>query len=112
MEHGLEIGSLPPHLQICHVCDNPPCVRPDHLWLGTQKDNVQDALQKRRLDITSMHFAGELHHAAKLTEVAVQEIRTRYASGDVTQRELAREFGVDRRHVSKIVHFKKWAHVS
>lgn len=83
---------------VCHACDNPPCCNPAHLFLGTTRDNAADMVQKGRV---SRRFGIE-NATAKLTDDQVAEVRRRYAEGGVTQRDLAREFGVDQSLVSLI----------
>lgn len=75
-------GPIPTGLLVCHTCDNPPCVNVAHLFLGTDADNVRDMAIKGRV------------RGAKLKPEAVASIRERYAAGGVSQRTLAREFGV------------------
>lgn len=65
----LHKGEIPAGLWVLHQCDNPPCVNPDHLFLGTHRDNEDDKMRKGR----QMH--GEGHYAAKLTLTLVDEIR-------------------------------------
>lgn len=65
----LHFGPIPKGMLVCHSCDNPGCVRPDHLFLGTKKDNAQDAKRKGRKP------KGENHPSAKLTNEQVEEIR-------------------------------------
>ncbi len=103
----------PGELCVLHRCDNPPCVRPGHLFLGTRGDNVRDAASKGRLwaqarpqDIPR----GEDHAQAKLTEEIVRTIRERVANGG-SQRAMAREFGVDRVAIRNVVLRKTWRHV-
>jgi len=95
----LTYGPIPDGLLICHRCNNPPCVRPDHLYLGTHSDNVQDAVRNR----THSSPRGEQHPKAKLTRVGAREIRNLYSSrvgicqnATVSQRKLAAQFGVSR----------------
>lgn len=87
--------------QVCHSCDNPRCINPDHLWLGTHNDNIQDAVKKGR-----MHL-GEKHGMAKLTENDVREIRNSPLSGV----ELAKKFKVGNMTISNVRRFKVWKHV-
>ena len=87
---------------VMHLCDNPPCFRYSHLALGSTADNVRDSRQKGR------GLEGERHHQAKLTEVQVAEIRTRYAAGGITQRTLAAEYGVRQGAISFIVRGQTW----
>jgi carbonic anhydrase/acetyltransferase-like protein (isoleucine patch superfamily) len=85
-------------LLVCHTCDNPPCCNPAHLFLGTHRDNAADMVNKGRV---SRRFGLE-NANMKLSDEEVEEVRVRYANGDVTQRELAEEFGCDQSLVSLI----------
>jgi hypothetical protein len=98
-------GGLPDDLKVCHRCDNPSCVRPDHLFLGTQPDNVADMMQKGRV------AKGERGGQAKLMEVEVLSIK-RLASKGITHLAIAERHGVSRALVSMIVSGKRWGHVS
>jgi hypothetical protein len=98
-------GPIPDGLCVCHHCDNPSCVRPSHLFLGTQADNNRDAMRKGRTQ------RGHTHHNAKLNPEAVREIRRRYNEGGVFQRELGAEFGVTQTVIGTILRGEAWAHV-
>ena len=87
---------VPPRHHACHTCDNPSCVNPKHLFVGTPMDNAQDKVAKNR------HTYGEIHPNAKLTNEDVIKLRKLAAEG-VWQSDLARMFGVDESHVSNIV---------
>lgn len=93
-------GPIPEGLFVCHRCDNPPCVNPAHLFLGTQADNMHDMLGKRR------HSHGE-KHATKLTANDVRRIRELCAQG-ATQINVAKMFGVSRSMVGFIANRKRW----
>jgi hypothetical protein len=90
-------------LLVCHHCDNPPCINPAHLFLGTHADNVADMDRKGRR--RHMNGFGEQAHHVKLTDAQVAEIRRRYATGSETQAELADAFGVGQSQIWRIVHF-------
>lgn len=105
--YELFVGPIPPGLDVLHACDTPPCVRPDHLFLGTQLDNVRDMFAKGR----NRTIASELHHSAKLTVEHVREIRRLHASG-IARRELARRFAVRPSSIWKILRGKSWRGVS
>jgi len=97
------------NLQACHRCDNPACVRPEHLFEGTNKDNMDDKAEKgRTLGFAAMK--GEQHTQAKLTEVDVSQIKRRLASGD-KQKEIARDYGIDATVISRIKTRKIWKDV-
>jgi hypothetical protein len=98
-------GPIPAGLHVLHRCDNPPCVRLDHLSLGTQADNMRDTVTRGR------HVQGDRVGTAKLTEANVLEIRRRYAAGGVTQKSLAAEFGVKPPAIQAIINRRKWRHL-
>lgn len=100
----LTYGPIPDGLQVCHHCDNPPCVRPDHLFLGTPADNKDDLISK------GLQAVGEDVPSAKLTDDQVREIRARHAAGQ-SQPVIAKAFGISRSNVSCIVRRKTWSHV-
>ena len=87
--YELFISPIPKGVHVLHHCDTPPCVNPDHLWLGTNADNIRDRDQKGR----AAKQAGEQNGKARLTDKDARAIRSRYAAGE-TQRPLAREYGV------------------
>lgn len=95
-------GEIPEGLHVLHACDNPPCVRPDHLFLGTNQDNMNDRDQKHR------QASGELVGTSKLKAKSVAEIRALYQTGDFTQKQLGEQFGVTDAQVSLIVNNKSW----
>ena len=90
---------------VLHKCDNPKCVNPSHLKLGTPKDNTLDMLDKGR------HWArcGTQQHESKINNEDVREIRRNKYS--MTQAELGRKYGITQSTVSVIVNHKGWAHV-
>jgi hypothetical protein len=91
---------------VLHRCDNPACVRPSHLFLGTHADNMRDMASKKRFRIPRLH--GEAIGSARLKVADVESIRQRYATGAVSQRELAEAFGVSQSAVSLILAGKTW----
>ncbi len=96
-------GVIPPNMQVCHTCDNPKCVNPQHLWLGTQNDNMQDKKQKHRQN----HPRGELNSSAVLTEIDVHFIR----AAREPARSLAVRYGVDRGTIYDIRCRRTWRHI-
>ena len=106
----LHYGPIPNgHLVRHFVCDNPPCVRPDHLRLGTQRDNIRDMIGKRRG--VQPDNSGVRHGNAKLTDASVRAIRTEYSAGDISQTELGKRYGVSQFAISRVVIGKGWTHV-
>lgn len=97
---------VPAGMLVCHHCDNRPCVRPSHLFLGTHQDNTLDAVAKGRWPPRGQG-AGEAHTNARLTWPQVREIRRRVAAGD-SQVSLAGAFGISREQVSKICRNLRW----
>jgi hypothetical protein len=107
----IHFGPIPEGQQVCHQCDNPPCVKPDHLFLGTQAENLADASKKKRLVGNRGAFKGESNLQAKLTEDSVRDIRRRYALGGITQGALALEFGVSEGLIGFVITRRAWKHV-
>lgn len=99
-------GPIPDGMDLCHHCDNPPCVNPDHLFLGTQADNNADRDRKGR----HKALCGSSNGQAKLTERKVMEIRLWYAA-KVRQADLARVHGVNQTLIQRIVTGRVWRHV-
>ena len=97
-------GEIPSGLLIMHLCDIPACVNPEHLALGTSKDNSQDRDLKGRRAST----VGALNGAAKLTATDVAFIRAESASKAQTQKQLAERFNVSSSLVSLIAKRKIW----
>lgn len=117
----ITFGSIPEGMLVCHRCDTPRCVNPDHLFIGSVADNREDCCSKNRQAQLLSHgrythpertARGERVSTAILTEDGVREIRRRYAVGGISQAALGREFGVDQRTVSLIVLRKGWGHVT
>lgn len=97
-------GEIPEGMVVRHSCDNPCCVNPEHLLLGTQRDNVADCVQRGR----RAPQGGDLNHSKKLSSAIVQEIRRRYAGGGVSQQTLGHEYGVSQSCISLIVRRTTW----
>lgn len=102
----LATGAWPGPALVCHRCDTPGCVRPDHLFRGSAAANAADMVAKGR----SAHLRGEAHGGARLTATTVQEIR-RLAALGTEQGTIARQFGTTRSNVSAIARGKSWRHL-
>ena len=96
------IGPIPEGHVVRHKCDNPPCINPEHLLTGTHADNSNDMVARGR----TLH--SERHPAARLTKAEVSEIRSGYATGLVTQAQLAELYGVGQAQISRIILNTKW----
>lgn len=122
----LHFGAIPDGKFVCHRCDNPPCVRPDHLFIGDAKDNRDDMIAKGRLRAARGDSNGSRKHPerlargaanqkTKLTEEQVREIRRAYDPntnrGPGTLLQLGKRFGVNRTTISEIVKRTTWSHV-
>ena len=94
-------GELADGLDVMHSCDNPACVNPDHLSLGTRLENMRDAVRKGRA------ARGERHGRHKLTEEMARDV----LAADGMQRDIAKRFGVSQTTVSQIKSGSVWAHL-
>lgn len=104
---GLIVTNRRTALCVLHKCDNPLCVNPKHLFLGTQNDNMQDKVNKHR------QAKGEIQHLAKLTAETVTEIRRRYKPGCRIngQCAMAREFKVSQSTIREVIMKYTWRHL-
>lgn len=120
-------GEIPDDILVCHTCDNKKCINPDHLYLGTHKDNAQDALKKGLLKSTSgskwsestrekmksrpgPDKKGDKHHLRKLTSKNIYEIRTMLDEG-IKQAEIAKIYDVNPSCISNVKRKKSWCHI-
>ena len=97
------IGPIPKGLGVLHTCDTPACVRPSHLFLGTDADNSADKVRKGRQPRGEANGGG-----GKLTRRQVDEMRRLYGMGGYTHKQLARQFGVNRSLVGMIMRGEIW----
>lgn len=106
----LHNGPIPNGLLVCHHCDNPPCVRPDHLFLGTAVDNNRDMNEKGRHGSTKgiSTNRGANNPNASLDETLVRFIRRRYYSEGQSQKRIARELGCTAGTVQSVIEGKTW----
>jgi hypothetical protein len=103
--YQLANGDIPKGLVVRHLCHNSLCVRPSHLAIGTQAQNVQDTVAAGLLR------RGEQCPNARLTEEAVLDMRRRHAAGEAGYRKLAQEYGVARNTVSGVIKRRRWQHL-
>ena len=104
----LHKGPIPDGMMVCHKCDNPSCVNPDHLFLGTAQDNMDDKIKKGRHKGAK---TGILNHLAKLVDWQVSEIRAHIQDGKLKQHEIASLYGVSQTTINNIKTGKRWGHV-
>lgn len=105
-------GAIPDGMCVLHHCDNPSCVNPDHLFIGTKKDNAQDRLSKGRPGSPgpAIPLMGELHQNTNLTNKDVMEIRRLCQT--MTQRAIAKIYNITFQSVNLIVNRKRWSHLA
>ena len=101
LSYSLKKGDIPLNLNVCHSCDNPRCINPDHLFTGTQSDNMKDCYEKGRSKICPVSFKGEKNTASKLKDKDISEIRKRLIKGE-KQSSIARHFNVSQAQISNI----------
>jgi hypothetical protein len=107
LSYIFENGDIPEGMCICHHCDNPGCVNPKHLFIGTVRDNVLDMISKNR----KYSNVGENNGRSKLTTDQVIEIRRKYKRRIYTQLMLAKEYGVARPSIKDILVGSHWKHL-
>lgn len=111
---ALMAGPLPPDMCVCHRCDNPVCINPAHLFVGSHQDNQQDKMAKGRSNLPTgeQHWThwkpqrisrGERHGSSKIKDAHVDEIRSLYRSGALKQKAIASIYGISVSRVSQLV---------
>lgn len=117
--YTLTFGDIPDGMIVMHSCDNPPCINPAHLSLGTDADDIADRDAKKRSATGDRHGSrtkpwattrGERNTHARINEEIVRSIRQRRASGE-TFTSIARDVGMDKSSVSRIANGLRWSHV-
>lgn len=112
-------GDIPRGISVLHRCDNPPCINPGHLFLGTHVDNMRDMVMKGRSNAEDRNGMrrhperapmGERNGSARLSEADVKAIRGRCRAGD-NRGTIARDYGVTVHYINDIAAGRRWAHV-
>lgn len=103
--YEIAYGKFDKNLEVCHRCDNPLCVNPDHLFLGSHSDNMNDAAVKKRMQY------GESRHNNKLKESDIILIHQFYKEGK-TQKQISDMFHVSQSVICRILNYKTWKHIS
>lgn len=96
----LHFGEISDPLLVCHHCDNPSCVRPSHLFLGTDQDNVDDRVRKGR----SARLSGEQHPRSKVSTEQAAAFRIAYFDRGISQKALAAQYGLSAATVYRAIH--------
>lgn len=99
-------GPIAEGMFVCHKCDNPSCINPDHLFIGTPRENNMDKVRKNR----QSRIKGENHGRSKLTDQQASAIKA--LIGQVPRRELAETFGVSRQTIGHIARGENWTHIN
>lgn len=106
IHNGLE---APDNMLVCHTCDNPSCVNPNHLFLGTPQQNVDDMIVKGRLNPSKKKRDPKNAPYKKISEEEVRQIRSLYdKKNGVTFVFLAKKYGLKRTQISRIVKREHW----
>lgn len=104
LSYWIHKGEDPGRKQVCHTCDNPKCVNPDHLFIGTSQENHDDMVKKDR------HTRGERSATAKLSEKEVLQLKD-CLSLDMTQKQIAAAFQISQVQVSRIKTGQQWTYL-
>lgn len=104
VSYELLYGEIPEGMEVCHKCDNPCCVNPNHLFVGTRQDNIDDRERKGR----NIVFVGEEQGRSKLTKKAVKDARWERAYKGTTYQALADKYGVSKKTMQNAIKGITW----
>lgn len=104
LSYEIANGLIPKGMEVLHECDNPPCVNPKHLHLGTHADNMKEASERRRF---KNHVRGSRHHNAVLTPAKARAVRRRRVAGE-SLRSIAASYGVSKTTVQRVLKGVTW----
>lgn len=110
--YELTFGKIPNGLIACHKCDNPLCVNPHHIFLGTQKDNMADCKRKHRMNNEAKVHLGEQHPRSTFKQLQVMKVATLATTTGMSAKEIALATGVTRTSVGAIIQGRVWGHVT
>lgn len=102
VSYEMKFGKIPKNLHVLHKCDYPPCVNPDHLFLGTQNDNNHDR------DLKGRAVLGEDRSQSKLTMKKANQIRELYKTGKYSHRSLGKKFNISSAIIFHVIHNHAW----
>lgn len=100
-------GRIPEGMFVCHTCDNPACVNPQHLFLGTNQDNINDKVIKNR----QSRLYGKANGRATMSKESVIALRDDYSSGKYSYRDLVIKYGIKQTQVARIIKRESWSWV-
>lgn len=106
VSYELHYGAISQGFHVCHKCDNRACVNPEHLFLGTNLDNIQDRVKKHR------SACGEHHGCHRLNEDQIRQIRYLHDVVNMKHKQLAQIFGVGQDQITRIVNRDLWKHIA
>lgn len=104
VSYELTYGEIPDGMEVCHKCDNPCCVNPNHLFLGTRQDNIDDRERKGR----NIVFTGEENTRSKLTKKIVKDARWERAYKGTSFQKLADKYGVSKKTMMRAIKGDTW----
>lgn len=104
LSYELTCGEIPSGMYVCHRCDNPSCINPEHLFLGSLQDNIKDREKKRR----NITFVGEELHNAKLTRKDVRDARWERTYRGTSFQKIADKYGVSKKTIQSAIAGETW----
>lgn len=101
------LGTIPENLQVCHKCDNPKCVNPNHLFLGTSQDNKNDSVNKKR-HAYGIHQGGAILNDNDVKQIIENILANKYSS----VLDISKEWNIHQSTVNNIINETRWTHVT